>query len=86
MTSEIDYYRRRAIEEQIAARKASCPTARDVHDELAAAYLFRVSILSNAWAKAGVAIALHRLSLERPQAQLPETAIGLSIGPRIIPA
>jgi hypothetical protein len=65
-TNEIDYYRRRAIQEQAAAQRAACPTARMIHDELAAAYRFRVSILSDAWNVAGTAIALQRLSRERP--------------------
>jgi hypothetical protein len=60
--SDVDYYRRRAIQEQVAAQKAACPTARKLHDELAAMYRFRVSMLSNAWAEAGVGIALQRIS------------------------
>ena len=35
------YYLRRALQEQDAARIATCPEARDRHEELAAAYRFR---------------------------------------------
>jgi hypothetical protein len=59
---DIDYYRRRAIQEQVAAQRAKCPTARRIHDELATMYRFRVAMLSDAWAEAGVSIALQRLS------------------------
>jgi len=76
MTSEVDYYRKRAIQERIAAQAASCPTAREIHDELAAAYRFRVSMLSETWAKAGVAIALHRLANEQQIVPLPGPAKG----------
>jgi hypothetical protein len=35
------YFLRRALQEQEAARLATCPEARHRHDELAAAYRFR---------------------------------------------
>lgn len=37
-SAELDYYRRRAVEEIEAARNASCREARMAHEELAAAY------------------------------------------------
>ena len=40
-TDEADYYRRRALQEQIAAQKATCAAARERHDQLAAMYRFR---------------------------------------------
>jgi hypothetical protein len=40
------YYGRRALQEQVSARRASCAAARDRHDELASMYRFRVAILS----------------------------------------
>ena len=39
-TDEADYYRRRALQEQIAAQKATCAAARERHDQLAAMYRF----------------------------------------------
>lgn len=44
---DISYFRRRALEEQVAAQKASCEEARKRHDELALIYRFRVMMLSN---------------------------------------
>ena len=38
---DADYYRRRALQEQIAAQKATCEAARECHDQLAAMYRFR---------------------------------------------
>ena len=38
---DTDYYRRRAMQEQIAAQKATCEAARERHDQLAAMYRFR---------------------------------------------
>jgi len=69
--SEADYSRKRAIQEQVAAQKATCVTARDLHDELAAMYRFRVSMLSDPWSEAGVAIALQRLTIEQGGNRLP---------------
>ena len=40
------YYRGRATEEQIAAQNATSRAAREVHDQLAAMYRFRVAMLS----------------------------------------
>jgi hypothetical protein len=40
------YYRGRAIQEQIAAQNATSGAAREVHDQLAAMYRFRVAMLS----------------------------------------
>ena len=42
---DISYFRRRAIEERIAARRAECAEARFVHDELASMYRFRAVLL-----------------------------------------
>ena len=38
---DADYYRRRALQEQIAAQKATCAAARERHDQLATMYRFR---------------------------------------------
>ena len=38
---DADYYRRRAMQEQIAAQKATCAAARERHDQLATMYRFR---------------------------------------------
>lgn len=38
---DADYYRRRALQEQIAAQKATCAAARERHDQLAVMYRFR---------------------------------------------
>lgn len=49
------YFRRRALEEQIAAQKASCKVARDRHDELSTMYRFRAAMLTthpHCWAEA----------------------------------
>jgi hypothetical protein len=42
---DADYFRARAIQEQIAAQKATCEAARKRHDELAAMYRFRALML-----------------------------------------
>jgi len=44
---DIDYFRMRAIQEQIAALNAKCSAARFCHEELATIYRFRTSQLSN---------------------------------------
>ena len=43
---DVSYCRRRALEEQLAARKATCEVARERHDELATMYQFRATMLS----------------------------------------
>lgn len=43
---DFSYYRHRAIQEQLAAQKASCEPARRRHDELATLYRFRAAMLS----------------------------------------
>lgn len=43
---EFSYLRKRASQEQIAARNAACPEARDRHDSLALMYRFRAAMLS----------------------------------------
>ena len=45
---DASYYRRRALEEQIAGQKAACDTARHCHEQLAAMYRFRAAMLSKA--------------------------------------
>jgi hypothetical protein len=40
------YYLKRIVQEQEAARRATCPAARERHDELAAAYRLRCQINS----------------------------------------
>lgn len=44
-TDEADYFHVRALEEQAAALRAACPEARNRHDELAAMYRFRESLV-----------------------------------------
>jgi len=44
---DADYYRGRAIQEQIAAQKARCEQARKSHDQLAAMYRFRALMLAD---------------------------------------
>jgi hypothetical protein len=43
---DASYFRRRALQEQVAAARAKCQAARDRHDELATAYRFRVAMLT----------------------------------------
>jgi hypothetical protein len=44
---DASYFRRRALQEQIAAQKATCEAARQRHDELAMMYRFRAAMLTN---------------------------------------
>ena len=44
---DISYFRRRALQEQVAAQRASCEAARLRHDELATMYRFRAAMCSN---------------------------------------
>jgi hypothetical protein len=46
MESDESYCRRRAAEEQIAAREATCDAARELHEELADMYRFRAEMLT----------------------------------------
>ncbi|HVM22097.1 MAG TPA: hypothetical protein VM308_02195 [Sphingomicrobium sp.] len=49
------YFRRRALEEQVAVQNATCKAARDRHDELATMYRFRAFMLTThpgCWADA----------------------------------
>lgn len=43
---DVSYWGRRAIEEQVAAQKATCEAARGRHEELATMYQFRAAMLS----------------------------------------
>lgn len=43
--SDATFYRRRALQEQVAAARASCEVARDRHEELAAMYRFRLAMV-----------------------------------------
>lgn len=45
-TDELDYWRARAMQEQIAALKASCGAAQRAHDRLATMCRLKVSLLS----------------------------------------
>ena len=45
---DASYYRTRALQEQVAAQKATCEAARTCHDQLAAIYRFRALMLSDA--------------------------------------
>ena len=65
--SDIEYYRNRALQEQVAAQNATSGAARRSHDEMAAMYRFKVSMLSDAWSEAGFAIALKRVSSQERQ-------------------
>lgn len=52
---DASYCRRRAIQEQVAAQNSACKPARERHDEMAAMYRFRATMLSKGpeyWAKA----------------------------------
>ena len=69
--ADVAYYRKRALQEQVAAQRAGCPTARSIHDELAALYRFRVSILTDDASEMGITIALQRLSAQMRADQLP---------------
>ena len=40
------YYRQRALQEERAAREATCAEARERHEELASLYDFRASLLA----------------------------------------
>jgi hypothetical protein len=44
--SDCEYYRARAVQEQLAAMRAGCPTARRCHEELATMYRFKAGMLS----------------------------------------
>lgn len=46
-TDDLEYFRTRAIEEQVAASNARCPEARKRHDELAMMYRFKLAMLSS---------------------------------------
>ncbi len=46
-SEEVEYYRRRALEEQVAAAKTRCEEARKAHDELAMLYRFKAVMLSS---------------------------------------
>ena len=54
---DADYYRRRALQEQIAAQKATCEAARERHDQLAAMYRFRALMDSDEPASGSDAVA-----------------------------
>lgn len=43
---DVSYLLKRALEEQVAARNACCPSARARHDQLATLYRFRAAMLS----------------------------------------
>ena len=44
--ADVEYFRCRAIEEQVAAGRATTSPARKVHDELAMLYRFKAAMLS----------------------------------------
>lgn len=44
---DASYYRRRALQEQLAAQNATSEAARDRHDELATMYRFRAAMLTS---------------------------------------
>jgi hypothetical protein len=51
---DADYYRERAIQEQVAAQRATCEPARKRHEELAMMYRFRAAMLTthpSSWAE-----------------------------------
>lgn len=43
---DAEYYRRRALQEQLAAQNAACAVARQKHNEFATMYRFRTAILT----------------------------------------
>ena len=43
---DANYFKRRALQEQVAAQRATCKVARDRHDELATMYRFRAAMLT----------------------------------------
>ena len=45
---DAEYYRQRALQEQLAAQRAACSAARERHDELAMMYRFRAAMLTTA--------------------------------------
>lgn len=45
---DVSYYRQRASQEERAARNATCTVARERHEELAALYRFRATLLAPA--------------------------------------
>jgi hypothetical protein len=45
-SEDADYFARRALEEDAAARRATCRAARERHEELAAMYRFRAGAVS----------------------------------------
>jgi len=50
---DVEYYRRRAVQEQLAAGNAASEEARKCHDELAMLYRIKVAMLStrpDSWA------------------------------------
>lgn len=51
------YYRNRVLQEDEAAKKATCTEARDRHEELAAAYRLRCSVMKALPLAAGEPIA-----------------------------
>lgn len=54
-TDDEHYYRKRALEEQIAAQKATSDAVRHRHDQLAVMYRFRAAMISKGpedWATA----------------------------------
>ena len=58
---DVSYFRRRALEEQIAAQRASSEAARHCHDELAAMYRFRAAMLTKAPQSWWAALAIDTL-------------------------
>jgi hypothetical protein len=55
LPDDVDYFRRRAVQEQVAAGNAASEQARKCHDELAMMYRFKVAMLStgpDSWADA----------------------------------
>jgi hypothetical protein len=52
---DASYFKRRALQEQLAARNAASSVARERHDELATMYRFRAAMLTTdprCWAEA----------------------------------
>lgn len=62
---DVSYYKRRAIQEQVAAQKASCEVARQRHDELANMYVFCAAMLTKPperWAAASEKLEMEATS------------------------
>lgn len=61
------YFRERAIEEQVAAQRATCAAARQRHDEMAALYRFRAIFASGGSPAVSAREIAKSLTTQRPR-------------------